>query len=133
MNKQVIEELWDSLAGERVQLIGSFYSRLFDRFPQYRELFPEKMDHQKDKMVEMLSALARFSDHIDLIRPYMTRIAEVHRSLGLHPQDLRNFQTVLIETLEEQSGSRWRPEHEVAFKEAFDTSIIPLFEDGMDD
>ena len=133
MNKQVIEELWDSLAGERVQLIGAFYERLFDRYPQYRELFPDKMDHQKDKMVEMLSALARFSDHIDMIRPYMTRIAEVHRSLGLHPQDLRNFQAVLIETLEQQSGSRWRPEHGVAFKEAFDTSIIPLFEDGMDD
>lgn len=133
MNKQVIEELWDSLAGERVQLINSFYGKLFDRHPQYRQMFPEQMDHQKDKMVEMLSAVARFSDHIDLIRPYMKRIAEVHRSLGLHPRDLRNFQTVLIETLEEQSGPRWRPEHGDAFMEAFDQTILPLFEDGMDD
>ena len=132
VSKSLIEETWDSLAGRRREIVESFYEHLFDQHPKYREMFPDSLDHQMEKMVEMLSAVARFSDHIDLIRPYLLRIAEAHKELGIDAEDVANFRNAMIETLAEKSGPDWNQAHTEAFAAAFDNTIIPLFEEGLD-
>lgn len=125
------EEMWDSLAGRRVELVRRFYARLFERYPEYRALFPEVMDQQMEKMVEILSAIIRFSDHIDLIRPYLLGAARAHESLGIDAEDLRKFTDVLIEAVGDACPEQWNEASERAWHQALDDVVIPIFEEGL--
>ena len=125
------EEIWDALAGRRVELVRGFYDRLFERYPRYRALFPQSMDQQMEKMVEILSAVIRFSAHIDLIRPYLLHAARAHRALGIDTEDLRNFTDVLVEAVGEACPERWTEENAQAWHRALDDVVIPIFEEGL--
>ncbi len=127
-----IQETWDALAGRRITLVDSFYSRLFDRHPEYRELFPETMTPQKEKMVEMISSVARFIDQVDLIRPYLVNIGAAHRGTGITAGDIENFKEVFIDTLAWTCSETWEPRHEKAWREVFDEVILPAFDEGLE-
>ncbi|MDH3637059.1 MAG: globin domain-containing protein [Gammaproteobacteria bacterium] len=127
-----VSHIWEVLAGKRQALVEAFYTRLFQEYPHYRQLFPEEMDGQMEKMVDMMSAVARFSDHIDMIRPYLIRVAYVHKDLDIGERDLENFRTVLLESIAEFCPGDWDDETEVSFNHAFDDTIIPIFREGME-
>ncbi len=50
-------------------------------------------------MVEMISAVTRFSDHIDLVRPYLLRVSRAHQPYQLGRQDLNDFKRAFIDTI----------------------------------
>ena len=127
-----IRETWDALEGRRITLIDTFYSRLFDRHPEYRELFPESMTPQKEKMVEMISSVARFIDQVDLIRPYLANVGAAHRGTGITARDIENFKEVFIDTLARTCSETWEPRHEKAWREVFDEVIVPVFDEGLE-
>lgn len=131
MTTPCTEKIWDALAGRRIELVRTFYERLFERYPEYRTLFPESMDQQMEKMVEILSAIVRFSDHIDLIRPYLLNAARAHKSLGIDAEDLRKFTDVLIEAVGEACPERWSEESAQAWRQSLDDVVIPIFEEGL--
>jgi len=127
-----IQETWDALAGRRIVLVDTFYSRLFDRNPEYRGLFPESMTPQKEKMVEMISSVARFIDQVDLIRPYLVNVGAAHRGTGITAGDIENFKEVFIDTLAFTCSERWESRHEKAWREVFDEVIVPIFSEGLE-
>lgn len=127
----LIAESWAALAGQRVELVRAFYERLFERFPKYRAMFPEKLDPQADRMVEMFSTVARYADHVDFVRPYLLEVSYAHRHLGLHEEDLRNFEDVFIETLAEKGAAFWTEEYTAAWREAFDDMIVPILAERL--
>jgi hemoglobin-like flavoprotein len=131
MDMFAIEQTWDSLAGRRVIFVERFYSRLFESYPEYRKLFPESMNPQKEKMVEMISSIARFADHIDLIRVYLLNIGAAHRHIGISGEHIENFKEVFLDSLAETCGESWGPKHETAWRAVFDDVIIPIFEEGL--
>lgn len=127
-----VSRIWDALAGQRRSLVRVFYTRLFQEYPHYRGLFPEAMDEQMEKMVDMMGAVARFSDHIDVIRPYLLRVAYAHKDLNIEEEDLENFRTVLLQSIADFCPNEWDEETEASFNEAFDDTIIPIFREGME-
>lgn len=128
----IIKQDWEALAGQRVQFIDSFYERLFARHPQYQAMFPDRMDTQMEKMVEMFSSISRFADHIDMIRPYLVNVGFVHRRLGIGAEDVENFKNVFIETLGELCAPWWDEEHDAAWHQAFEDLIVPMFDEGLE-
>jgi hemoglobin-like flavoprotein len=132
MSNGLMLEVWDQLAGGRVELVRAFYDRLFEEYPEYKEMFPENMDHQMEKMVEMVGAVVRFADNIDLIRTYLQQVGVAHRSFHIHEKDLNNFKRVFIETVADACKGFWRDEHEEAFRHAFDDVIIPIVDEGLE-
>ena len=126
-----IGNVWRSLAGQRIQMVESFYRKLFERFPQYREMFPAEMDPQMERMVEMFTTVASFSTHIDLVRPYLLRVGEAHAKMDLTSEDLGNFRDVFLETLSDIRPAGWNEAHAAAWRTAFDDVIIPIIEEGM--
>ena len=125
VDMNIIQHDWQALAGRRMQFAHAFYERLFERHPRYRGMFPESLDSQMEKMVEMFSGIARFSDHTDLVRPYLTSVGYAHRRLGIHEQDVENFKQAFVETLAELRGDK-------AWNTAFDDMIVPMFDEGLE-
>jgi len=131
MNESATKELWDRLASRQIDFIRFFYHRFFEHFPEYRRLFPKKMDAQMEKMVEMTSAVLRHSNNIPQIRPYLLQISETHRSFGIKRKDLVNFKAVFIGTAAKFFGDAWQKNYEDEFENAFDNAIIPILVEGL--
>ena len=126
-----IEEVWNLLAGQRKRLVESFYDNLFIRFPHYHQYFPEHMEPQTERMMDLVGSVARFSNQINLIRPYLLKVGESHKTIQLKLEDLCNFRDVFIDTVAETCGASWEERHAEAFREAFDDTIIPIVHEGL--
>jgi hemoglobin-like flavoprotein len=131
MDMDLIRNDWNALAGRRTAFTQRFYERLFERHPHYREMFPESMDAQTERMVEMLSGVVRFADHANLVRPYLEEVGHAHRRTGIGHEDVQNFTDTFIETLGEICDDAWDARHADAWRLAFDDLIVPLFEEGL--
>ena len=131
MNVEIIRQDWESLAGRRHRFSADFYRRLFERHPHFRRLFPDEMGPQSERMVEMLSHVARFADHIDLIRPYLVNVGFAHRRMGISKTDVEDFLATMLESLSEACGG-FDSTHTEAWREVLNDTIAPLFEDGLE-
>ena len=132
MDMKLIAQDWEALAGKRMQFTHGFYERLFEAHPEYRRLFPEAMDTQMEKMVEMFSSIARFSGHVDLVRPYLHDVGFAHRKVGIHADDVEHFRQAFLETLAHHCAPWWNEDHARAWNEAFDGLILPMFGEGLE-
>ena len=131
MNQAALVEVWNEMAGHRLELVDAFYERLFELYPEYRPLFPTNMDHQMEKMVEMIGAVVRFSNNTDLIRDYLNQVGKAHELLHLTRQDLQNFKNVFVEAAAVACPQIWRDEHRQALTKTFDELIIPVMEESL--
>lgn len=132
MDMTAIKTDWAHLAGKRMQFAHAFYENLFQRRPEFRKLFPDSMDTQMEHMIEMFSGISRFADHTELVRPYLNDVGFAHRRLGIHAADLDDFKQAFIETLAQHCAPGWNQDHADAWDEAFDSVVLPLFEEGLE-
>ena len=132
MEVEHIKQTWHELAGRRNTFVEGFYGRLFERHPGYREKFPDDMSAQMEHMVEMVSSVARYCDHMGLIEPYLRTVGYAHRGTGIHDRDVQNFRDVFIESLSEAGTEHWDTAHEQSWREAFDDVVIPMFDEGLE-
>ena len=130
MNMGRIVDTWGALAGKRDHLVGTFYDRLFERYPDYASLFSDEMGGQREKMVEMFTRLAVLADHIDIIHPYVAGVGVRHARLGLRSADFHNFKDVFVDALAEVLEERWTEADADAWLAAFEDVIIPIIEDA---
>lgn len=131
MNTDLIAKTWDSLHAKHMDLVQSFYVRFFERFPNYRSLFPAEMDTHMRRMVDTMAMVSRLADHNDVIESRMLNVGERHRHYGLAREDLDNFRDVFIEIIEENCQGQWDADCRAAWKDAFDRAVIPLVMRGL--
>jgi hemoglobin-like flavoprotein len=131
MNTELLAKTWDSLHANHLDLIQSFYLRFFERFPNYRSLFPSEMDNHMRRMVDTMAMVSRLADHNDVIESRMLNVGDRHRHYGLAREDLDNFRDVFIEVLEENCRGQWNADCRDAWKEAFDSAVLPLVMRGL--
>ena len=131
MQTELIAQSWDSLNPRHIEVIQTFYDRFFERFPNYRAMFPESMDHQMKKMVRTMAMVARLSDDQPIVAPHLTKVGDRHSVYALSEQDLQNFKDVFIEVLAEECGGQWTEDCRKAWNEAFERVIIPNMMQGF--
>lgn len=127
-----IKEVWDLLGARQKQFVESFYGNLFHQFPDYEKHFPQHMNEQTERMMELVGSVAQFSNCMDLIRPYLLKVGAAHKEMeALTVEDLRNFRDVFIATAASVCGNNWEEQHTLAFREVFDDAIIPIIDEGI--
>jgi hemoglobin-like flavoprotein len=131
MQTELIAQSWDSLNPHHIEVIQTFYDRFFQRFPSYRTMFPESMDHQMKKMVRTMAMVARLSEDQSIIAPHLMKVGDRHSPYGLSERDLQNFKEVFIEVLAEECGGQWTENCGKAWDEAFEQVIIPIMMQGF--
>jgi hemoglobin-like flavoprotein len=132
MDMQLIGRTWDHVgSGRHEQVIKSFYDRLFELYPEYRDLFPQSLDHHMKKMVDTLALLARVADETEIVHPQMMRLGAKHTSFHLKDEDLKRFQIVFVKVLSECCGEHWTDDCEKAWNGVFEQHIIPYMHHGL--
>jgi len=132
MKTELIAETWEALGADQRDFVEAFYRRFFERFPDYRPLFPLELNPQHlEKMVRTMALVANLSDDRSSIAPHMHRVGQAHKAYDLSARDFDNFKRTFLELLGERLGGQWSAEAEKAWNDAFAAVLVPLMREGL--
>ncbi len=94
--------------GDEVPLF--FYSDLFIRHPEVRDLFPISMRVQRDHLVGALAQIVSSVDRTDELTPFLQGLGRDHRKFGALTEHYDAIGDSLLTTIAHFSGDGWTPE-----------------------
>lgn len=94
--------------GDQVALF--FYSDLFLRYPDTRDLFPVSMAAQRDRLLQALGRIVAEADRIDDLAAFLRGLGRDHRKFGAIADHFGPVGDSLLATLAHFSGVDWTPE-----------------------
>lgn len=118
-----VERLRDSFAkvaahgGDAIAL--HFYSDLFLRHPEVRDLFPVSMAVQRDHLIGALVKITAEADRADTLAPFLEHLGRAHRKFGTVAEHYPAVGASLLATLEHFAGEAWTPEVAADWTEAY--------------
>ena len=130
------QRLRDNLArvmmhGDEVPLF--FFSDLFLRHPEVRELFPVGMDVTRDRLVQALARIVSEADNLDSLVPFLQGLGRDHRKFGAVTAHFGAVGTSLIAALRHFTGPDWSAELEAEWKAAFGVVAKVMIEAAAED
>jgi NAD(P)H-flavin reductase/hemoglobin-like flavoprotein len=103
--------------GDEVPLF--FYSDLFIRHPELRDLFPISMKAQRDHLMAALGKIITQVDRADELSVFLRGLGRDHRKFGAIAEHYDNLGDSLIETIAHFSGDTWTPELATDWMDAY--------------
>jgi NAD(P)H-flavin reductase/hemoglobin-like flavoprotein len=103
--------------GDEVPLF--FYSDLFIKHPEVRELFPVSMAAQRSHLVQALVKIVSQVDKADDLTAFLRGLGRDHRKFGAVTEHYAAVGASLLATLQHFSGPAWTPELAADWKEAY--------------
>jgi NAD(P)H-flavin reductase/hemoglobin-like flavoprotein len=104
--------------GDAVPLF--FFSDLFLRHPECRELFPVSMTVMRDRFLHALATVVSQVDNLDALREYLRGLGRDHRKFGTVAGHYPAVGVSLLATLAHFSAENWTPELSADWKAAYD-------------
>ncbi len=102
----------EPIAGTAADL---FYKRLFEIDPSLRPLFPENMQDQKRKLMQMISVAVNGLKHLDEIIPAIQALGARHTGYGVKAEHYDTVGAALLWTLEQGLQDAFTPEVKAAW------------------
>jgi NAD(P)H-flavin reductase len=99
-----------AMHGDEVPLF--FYSDLFIRHPEVRDMFPISMQVQRDHLITALGQIIAQVDRADELTAFLQGLGRDHRKFGAIADHYDAVATSLLETVRHFSGDGWT--HELA-------------------
>lgn len=106
-----------AMHGDEVALF--FYSDLFLRHPEIRDMFPVSMAAQRDRLLHALGRIVAETASLDGLAVFLQELGRDHRKFGTLAEHYEPVGTSLLATLAHFSGARWTPELAAEWKAAY--------------
>jgi NAD(P)H-flavin reductase/hemoglobin-like flavoprotein len=97
-----------------------FYSDLFIKHPEVRELFPVSMAAQRGHLVDALAKIVSQVDRVDDLTAFLQGLGRDHRKFGAVAGHYEAVGASLLATLEHFSGPAWTSELAADWKAAYE-------------
>jgi len=97
-----------------------FYSDLFIKHPEVRDLFPVSMAAQRGNFVDALMKIVSQVDRVDDLTEFLQGLGRDHRRFGAVAGHYEAVGASLLATLEHFSGPAWTPELAADWQAAYD-------------
>jgi NAD(P)H-flavin reductase/hemoglobin-like flavoprotein len=94
--------------GDQVALF--FFSDLFLRYPQTRDMFPVSMAAQRERFLRALGRIVADVDRVDRLTSFLQGLGRDHRKFGIAAEHYGPVGESLMATLAHFSGPDWTPE-----------------------
>ena len=108
-----------AMHGDAVPLF--FYSDLFLRHPEVRDLFPVSMAGQRDRFLHALATVVSHVDDRPALRDYLSALGRDHRKFGTLAEHYPAVGVSLLATLAHFSEEAWTPELSDDWTSAYET------------
>lgn len=103
--------------GDEVALF--FYSYLFLKHPETRDMFPPGMTRQRDRLLTALGRIVSDVDQVGALVPYLQDLGRDHRKFGTIAGHYPAVGEALIETLRHFSADAWTEKLEADWAAAY--------------
>src|SRR3981081_790522 len=104
-----------AMHGDEVPLF--FYSDLFIKHPEVRELFPVSMAAQRGHLVDALVKIVSQADKVDAVTAFLQGLGRDHRKFGAVAEHYEAVGASRRSTLVHFSGPAWTPELAAEWRE----------------
>ncbi len=107
----LIRNSWKSFRGVNPSLIADiFYTKLFADNPRLRKMFPDNMNDQYKKLMDMLTSIVIRLDSLEEMGAELELMARQHVGYGVKPRHYDLVGNALLWTLEQSLGGAWNKE-----------------------
>ncbi|HEY2575654.1 MAG TPA: FAD-binding oxidoreductase [Streptosporangiaceae bacterium] len=107
-----------SMHGDELPLF--FYSDLFIKHPEVRDMFPVSMEAQRGHFVDALVKIVSQVENVDELAMFLQGLGRDHRKFGAVLEHYDAVGSSLLATLRYFSGPAWTPELAADWKAAYD-------------
>jgi NAD(P)H-flavin reductase/hemoglobin-like flavoprotein len=107
-----------AMHGDAVPLF--FYSDLFLRHPETRDLFPVSMAAQRDRLAHALARVVSEAGHLDGLTGYLQDLGREHRKYGAIAEYYPAVEASLLATLAHFNGPAWTQDVAADWKAAYE-------------
>jgi NAD(P)H-flavin reductase/hemoglobin-like flavoprotein len=97
-----------------------FYSDLFIKHPEVRDLFPISMAAQRSHLVDALVKIVSQVDSVEELTVFLQGLGRDHRKFGAIAEHYDAVGSSLLTTFQHFSGPAWSPELAADWKAAYD-------------
>ncbi len=97
-----------------------FYSDLFIKHPEVRDLFPVSMAAQRGHLVDALVKIVSQVDKVDELTVFLQGLGRDHRKFGAIAGHYEAVGSSLLTTMEHFAGPAWTPELAADWKAAYE-------------
>lgn len=97
-----------AMHGDAVALF--FYSDLFLRHPETRDMFPVSMAAQRDRLINALGRIVAEAGRLEELAPFLQVLGRDHRKFGALADHYAPVGESLLATLAHFSGEDWTPD-----------------------
>jgi methyl-accepting chemotaxis protein len=119
LDVDALETSFDLVAPRGDELIDTFYTRLFAAAPAVQPLFARTdMRHQKAMLLATLVLLRKSLRNLGAVAPKLRELGRRHAAYGARPEHYPVVGEVLIASMAEVAGPRWRAEYGRAWSDA---------------
>ena len=112
-DESLIKRLQESFRGlleSQPSLADRFYAQLFAAHPLLRAMFPQDMENQKKKLLDMLNLIVQNLHTPQTVRSTLKSLGAAHVTYGVQPEHYPIVSTTLINAMTELSGPAWTAE-----------------------
>ncbi len=120
-----------AMHGDEVPLF--FYSDLFIKHPETRDLFPISMKAQREHLIGALAQIVAQVDRVDELAVFLQGLGRDHRKFGALAEHYDVVGESLLETLAHFAGDTWTPELAADWKDAYDLVASVMVESARQD
>ena len=106
----LIRKSFDAMWPMRGDIADLCYSRFFELAPDARDLFPDDMEQQRVKLMDMIAALVGSLDQRWLFQSLVTHTGRQHARFGVQPPQYAALGEALMWSLECKFGASFTPE-----------------------
>jgi nitric oxide dioxygenase len=112
----LVKRTWKIFRGIDPGLVGdTFYSKLFNDNPSLRRMFPNSMEQQYRKLIDMLSTIVARLEKMDELKDDITAMAQRHTGYGVRAGHYKLVGKALLWTLKQGLGNDWTKDVEEAW------------------
>ncbi|HEX6025551.1 MAG TPA: globin domain-containing protein [Solirubrobacter sp.] len=129
MDLDALETSFDLVAPRGDELMGIFYTRLFETAPAVKPLFAgTDMQRQRQMLLSALVLLRNSLRNLDAVIPTLRKLGARHVAYGAEPGHYVVVGSVLIGAMAEVAGESWEPRYAEAWNEAFGVVAAVMLE-----
>ena len=120
-----------AMHGDEVPLF--FYSDLFIKHPEVRDMFPISMKAQREHLVTALAQIVSSFDRVDELRAFLRGLGRDHRKFGAAAEHYDAVGDSLLATLAHFAGDSWTPDLAADWGDAYSLVARVMSEAAKDD
>lgn len=112
----LVKKSWVSIRKiDPVIIADVFYTKLFHDNPELRKMFPQNIEEQYSKLIDMLNTIISRLEKLDDLKGDIVQMAKRHVNYGVKPEHYNMVGKALLWTLQKTLGTDWNTELRTAW------------------